>query len=70
MHPSIEISSKDQSRGFRFSLVAAGEKGQCCQSVFAEQALPQQMVLATVCTKGISVSQLLRNVHSFCTQYQ
>lgn len=41
MHLNIEISSKDQSRGFRFSLVAAGEKGQCCQSVFAEQALPQ-----------------------------
>lgn len=41
MHLNIEISPKDQSRGFHFSLAAAGEKGQCCQPAFAEQALTQ-----------------------------
>lgn len=41
MHLNIKISSKGQSRGFRFSLAAAGEKGQCCQPAFAEQALMQ-----------------------------
>jgi len=38
---NTKISSKDRSRGFRFSLIAAGEKGQCCRPVFDEEAPPQ-----------------------------